>query len=170
VPKQLEDLMQDHLRLHFGSKGMEDREVLAVYPAATQRNILRHLYLEVLHSCSLLQVNYGYLLSQATASSDRPGSSAAKRPAVHQPACLLQLQAALAKAMPVLPSLCACWPATSSCCQSPDRFRAQLIRAAQPPRAHFNWRLCLTTTHHTVLLHSGLPLQVHERAAGVPTL
>ncbi len=58
MPKPLENTMQDHMRLHFSSEGMEDGEVLAVYPAATKRKILRHLYLKTLRACPLLKVRW----------------------------------------------------------------------------------------------------------------
>ena len=48
--------MQDHLRLHFSSQEASDEEVLAIYPAAIRRRILRHLYMGSLKRCYLFTV------------------------------------------------------------------------------------------------------------------
>lgn len=51
--------MADHLRLHFSSQEASDEEVLAIYPAAIRRRILRHLYMANLRRCYLFQVERG---------------------------------------------------------------------------------------------------------------
>jgi hypothetical protein len=56
VPNNLKTAMQDHLRLHFSSQEASDEEVLAIYPAAIRRRILRHLYTGSLKRCYLFQV------------------------------------------------------------------------------------------------------------------
>lgn len=56
VPVPMKHAMQDHLKLHLSSKEASDEEVLAIYPSAIRRQILRHLYLDLLQRSSLFQV------------------------------------------------------------------------------------------------------------------
>ncbi len=40
--------MRAHLELHFESEMSSDDKVLAIYPSAIKKRVLRHLYLEPL--------------------------------------------------------------------------------------------------------------------------
>ncbi len=47
--------MRQHLELHFESEQSSDDKVLAIYPSAIRRRVLRHLYLEPLRQCYLFK-------------------------------------------------------------------------------------------------------------------
>lgn len=53
VPPALAESMDSHLRLHFALEEADDESVLAIYPTALRRRVLRHLYGGALRSAYL---------------------------------------------------------------------------------------------------------------------
>ncbi len=47
--------MRQHLELHFQSDEFRDERVLAIYPSAMRRRVLRHLYMQPLRQCYLFK-------------------------------------------------------------------------------------------------------------------
>ncbi len=47
--------MRQHLELHFQSDESRDENVLAIYPSAIRRRVLRHLYMQPLRQCYLFK-------------------------------------------------------------------------------------------------------------------
>ncbi|KAK9847644.1 hypothetical protein WJX84_010180 [Apatococcus fuscideae] len=55
IPPHLQESMQDHLKLHFEHEEATEEQVLAAFPTALRRRILRHLYLEPLRAVYLFR-------------------------------------------------------------------------------------------------------------------
>ena len=55
VIQELQESMQDHLKLHFEHEEATEEQVLATFPTALRRRILRHLYLEPLRAVYLFK-------------------------------------------------------------------------------------------------------------------
>lgn len=53
--QHLQESMQDHLKLHFEHEEATEEQVLAAFPTALRRRILRHLYLEPLRAVYLFR-------------------------------------------------------------------------------------------------------------------
>ncbi|GAX84453.1 hypothetical protein CEUSTIGMA_g11873.t1 [Chlamydomonas eustigma] len=55
LPEDLEKSMHQHLELSYQSEMSSDERVLAIYPPAIRRRVLRHLYLQPLRHCYLFK-------------------------------------------------------------------------------------------------------------------
>ena len=53
LPEDLQDAMRNHIDLHSQVEHTADDKVLAIYPAALSRKVLRHLYAKSLSQCYL---------------------------------------------------------------------------------------------------------------------
>ena len=53
--QHLQESMQGHLKLHFEHEEATEEQVLAAFPTALRRRILRHLYLEPLRAVYLFR-------------------------------------------------------------------------------------------------------------------